>query len=516
MALIAVLWLVGGSALVLAGAVSQRSHLRRKVWLGAILIASALYAFGYGLELAGDTVSWVFATYYFQHLAIVAAPVLIVLAAADVGRQPRLASRPLVAVMSAVSLLTLALVYTNPLHDLYHANPRMVASGPLTVIEFDAGLWYKVFHVYLGAALLTANFVLFNAWSRAPRQSVHRGQVASVALATLLPWLGSLVYLSGALPLAIDTSPLALAFTSFFVYLGVTRFALADATPIARELVFERMEDPVLVLDTQGRVLDANAAASRLPGLAGDDWRDRLLTDVLGHQLQPTPRDRSPRETMYDVPPIELGGRTYDPRVGNLSDRRGRALGRVVVLRDVTEQADVQKLLVHLATTDELTGLANRRHFLELAERMVARAIHDAEAISLIVYDLDDFKAVNDSFGHQTGDAVLRTVARVARACLRPTDLLGRYGGEEFAACLPNTDSHAAKLVAERLRAAVDQTRTVRDGVPSEVTASVGACTLEAGTSARLDTLLGRADAAQYEAKRLGGDRVVSVVIPTG
>ncbi len=513
LALITVLWLVGASALVLLATIWQRGHLRRKPWLAYLATASAMYAFGYGLELAGDSAEWVLATFYLQHPAIAFSPTIILLAAIDLGRLPVRLARALLTVTVSVALITIALVYTNPWHDLYHANPRMEQAGPLNLIAFDPGAWYVVFHVSAGLVLLFVNAVFVRTWLRSPAASARRGQAATVALASLVPWAGSLFYVTGVLPIPVDVTPLALAFTTGLVYLGVTRYALADPSPIARDLVFDRMQDPVLVLDTERRLVDHNRAAAHLFADAPSARVGRTLPELLGQDV--TLRRRpSTSDTIVESEPLELGGRAYDVRIAQLRDGRSRQLGQAVVLRDITEHARMQRLLTHLAHTDELTGLANRRRFIDLTERVLERARLAGQAITLVVFDLDQFKRVNDTHGHLTGDALLRAIATAAAAKLRPTDLLGRYGGEEFAACLPGAGAQDARSAGERLRAAVAATTVeAHDGSAVGTTASVGACTVGAGTSADLETLLARADAAQYEAKRQGGDRVEAVEI---
>ena len=513
-ALIVLLWIVGASALALLALVWHRGHARRKPWLALLALASALYAFGYGLELAGSTVDWVFATYRIQHLAIAFAPTILLLIAADLGELPRLASPRVLALASAISVATIAVVYTNPLHELFHVDARMDTSGPLALVTFDTGPWYVGFHVYVALVLVTANVAFLRAWWRAAPQSRQRAQTSTVALASLLPWLGSLVYVFGILPLPIDTTPIALVFTCFLIYRGVTHHALADVSPIARDLVFERMHDPVLVLDTDGRVVDHNEAAGALLADGAAQWLGRTPHEVLGRDVTEIAPPDGGGDTVVDAAPLEIGGRTFDTRLAQLRDRGGRSLGRALVLRDVTDHAQALTMLAHLASTDELTGISNRRHFLGLTGRVLERAHRDGQPTSLIIFDLDSFKQVNDSHGHLVGDALLRAVAASVAGNLRPTDLLGRYGGEEFAVCLPETGAADAFAAAERLRVAVRATTSIHDAQAVSVSASVGVSTTDPHHDDDLEALLQRADAAQYEAKRRGGNAVVAAPPP--
>ena len=166
-----------------------------------------------------------------------------------------------------------------------------------------------------------------------------------------------------------------------------------------------------------------------------------------------------------------------------------------------------------LATTDALTGVANRRNLLETGLRELGRARRSQRPTSLLVLDIDHFKQINDRFGHAAGDAVLAALACALQEQLRPSDLLGRIGGEEFAVLLPETVLPKAALVAERLRAAAETVSTEFDGHVIRMTVSIGAA-LVAHEAADLSSALAAADRALYRAKHLGRNRTVCSVTP--
>ncbi|HEX6639223.1 MAG TPA: GGDEF domain-containing protein, partial [Steroidobacteraceae bacterium] len=157
------------------------------------------------------------------------------------------------------------------------------------------------------------------------------------------------------------------------------------------------------------------------------------------------------------------------------------------------------------AQTDSLTGIANRRHFLERA-RQVARRDREPQTASLLVLDIDHFKLINDVHGHQAGDAAIRHVAQQASACLRSDDVLGRIGGEEFAALLPGTDETAAWRVAEHIRQVIERTPLKHHGDAIHLTVSIG---LMSGvlTGDNIETLMQCADKVMYRAKNAGRNR---------
>jgi diguanylate cyclase (GGDEF)-like protein len=159
--------------------------------------------------------------------------------------------------------------------------------------------------------------------------------------------------------------------------------------------------------------------------------------------------------------------------------------------------------LRRLATIDPLTGIATRRAFREDADRFVALARRHRSQLSAIVFDIDRFKSVNDTYGHAAGDAVLKAVATAAQSSMRQTDLLARLGGEEFAIILPDADQAAAMAVAEKLRHALLELKFAGSRPPLTVSASFGVVVLDPGAD-DLDSLLVKADEALYEAKASG------------
>jgi len=168
--------------------------------------------------------------------------------------------------------------------------------------------------------------------------------------------------------------------------------------------------------------------------------------------------------------------------------------------------ADNERLR-QLLMVDSLTGATSRPFFIEEARREVERARRDRAPLSLVIFDLDEFKAINDRHGHRFGDLALATAVRRCLGELRAVDLLGRFGGEEFVALLPMASLDAAERTAERLRRAIEATPVIAGGARSSVTASFGVAQIALGEES-FEMALDRADQALYEAKRAGRNRV--------
>ncbi|MBS2019824.1 MAG: GGDEF domain-containing protein [Deltaproteobacteria bacterium] len=182
------------------------------------------------------------------------------------------------------------------------------------------------------------------------------------------------------------------------------------------------------------------------------------------------------------------------------------AVGTVfIILMLVSERTvDAHK---NAASVDPLTGLFNRRGFSELTERMIRREATAGRGVSVMIFDIDHFKSINDRFGHSMGDTVLETVAAALMRAVRPYDTVARWGGEEFVILLPNVDESAAAMSAERLRREIERTEFFSaTGAAVKVSVSIGVATRTPKET--YEALLERADRAMYEAKATGRNRV--------
>jgi diguanylate cyclase (GGDEF)-like protein/PAS domain S-box-containing protein len=292
--------------------------------------------------------------------------------------------------------------------------------------------------------------------------------------------------------------------------------------------LFASANEGIYVIDALGEIEMMNTAAQRLTG-----WREEEVRGKQAHTLFHEALAGHPDHS-WATCPLNLAMKT-----GEVRDRErlvywrkdGSAMpvelsigplkqgdegdGAIVVFSDITERLATERQLETLATTDELTGLANRRRFVEIAERDLKRAAREGTPATLIMMDLDHFKSVNDRFGHAMGDCVLKAVTGACATQLRAVDIFGRLGGEEFAVLLANIDPARAIEVAERMRLAASE-REIRDG-DRTVTVTVSLGVAHAGAGETLDSLLARADSALYSAKEGGRNRVlVAESSPTG
>jgi diguanylate cyclase (GGDEF)-like protein len=173
------------------------------------------------------------------------------------------------------------------------------------------------------------------------------------------------------------------------------------------------------------------------------------------------------------------------------------------------ELRDKNLKLEALSRTDELTGLHNRRYFMELTKSELSRARRHATPLGLLIIDADHFKSINDTMGHVAGDRVLAAIGKVLRSGTREYDIAARYGGEEFVLLLPQTRADDARIVAERCRRTIAATRVTHEGLVICVTVSIGVAALPVASVSNVEDLVRRADEALYKAKAAGRNQVV-------
>ena len=271
---------------------------------------------------------------------------------------------------------------------------------------------------------------------------------------------------------------------------------------ILRLASFPRLlPSPVLELDSAGDVTYLNPAAEKLfPELAAKGLSHPLLLGS-AELFAALRKGKQQGEATQEV---KLGEETYELRISYVNEV---CLIRIYAL-DITQRKRDEEEIHLLATTDSLTGIANRREFTSILTIEVERAKRYGVPLSLAMYDLDYFKRVNDRFGHDVGDYVLQAVTGLVKENIRVTDIAARWGGEEFMVLMLHSDMQAAMIVAEKLRLAIASHRFDKVG---EVTASFGVATFDPQDD--LNSLLKRVDDALYRAKVQGRNCVETLMV---
>ena len=286
---------------------------------------------------------------------------------------------------------------------------------------------------------------------------------------------------------------------------------------ISIEKLFESIPVAVALVGRNGEHLLLNQALASISGLNARDLVGRKIAELSKESGENSKRDFRYFDAGLDVPDHEVmvGDQIFLVSVKPVRNSSGFAIAEIVALANITANKatenkliEANKQLKYLSSHDVLTDLINSRTYYEVCERFVNMAHRDGSPFAVLFADVDYFKSINDTYGHEAGDTVLKEVsACIAKHC-RSCDIVGRIGGEEFSVFLPNTDCVGAMKHAETLRGKIEELMPMANGKPVKVTISIGV----AASPPRYDTIAdiqNAADCAMYRAKQEGRNRVV-------
>lgn len=474
-----------------------------------LMICVSLYSIGYAFELSSSTIENILIGIKIEYTGMAFIPVFWVLFALQYSGIEIQRKRSFHALILIIPIITLLLVYTSESHEWYYKSINITNTKYFSVVVIEKGLWYMVYlifsyvFIFLGSALFFR--IIFHTSGFLKKQAII------TFTASIIPWAGDILYITGHSFYNIDHTPFFLTMMGPLLLFALFRYKMFDLTPIARSIVFNDMRDPVFVLDNENRLVDQNSAAAKFLenscresiGLHADQLMsccDNLFIQLVNNvekivEFQKTEQDI----TKY-----------YNSHVTPMYSRSGAIIGNILSVQDITNEQNMIKKLHTLATIDELTRINNRRSFMDLCAVELHKSRRYERPLSLLLLDIDFFKSVNDKYGHQAGDEVLRTVAQSFQKNLRLCDISGRYGGEEFVIALPETGLNRVKTIAERLNKSISELRVFYKGNTISVTVSIGTFTVDKQyIDAGIDNALSKADEALYKAKEQGRDRVI-------
>ena len=443
----------------------------------------------------------------FAYIGIALAPVAWFLFALTYAQRVRKLSRHTINTVAFIPMATLLLALSNSSHGLIWSSWEFATIDGYKGLITEPGFWFYVHAVYSYSLILIVTSIL--AFSLVQYKQHYQTMLAAV-FAPLIATIANVLYLSPLNPYPwLDLTPLGFVLAVLILDLGILRTGLLNTMPVVRDRVVEQLKDPVLVLNHRGCIIDANLAALR-------SWDSEF--GLLGNNITSlTPL--VPNSTFMDTKTnqeVTINKKAYGI-ASTILDTTNAKSDVAIVFRDVTdtrarinELQSVKTKMERLAHTDELTNMYNRRFFIKRLGEEFERVRRHGSVMSVLVFDLDHFKRVNDTFGHDLGDAVLVAISEVVNRIKRSTDITCRLGGEEFALLLPETDKIGAINLAQRLRRGIQdypyKSKTNKD---IQVTASIGVATVTPQTR-EPESILKIADRALYKAKD-GGRNMVCV-----
>ncbi|NOX50526.1 MAG: diguanylate cyclase, partial [Gammaproteobacteria bacterium] len=394
---------------------------------------------------------------------------------------------------------------TNNYHGLIWADWKLVKIGGYTGLVVEHGTWFYIHAMYCYTLILMSTAILVFTLTQFQQ---HYQVLLAAIFAPLIGLATNLFSLSPLNPYPwLDITSLGFLFGICILDRGILQYGILNRLPVVRDNVVEQLSDPVLVIDHAGTIIDANLAAVAAWPIPKGILFTPINNIVLKLPLENLQRTQSNSE-------LTINHRAYEVSSTPLDSSNAQS-DLALVFRDITERQEAQRKLremtdelERMAHTDGLTNLFNRRYFMQRLNEEFERVRRHGSVLSVLIFDLDHFKKVNDSYGHDVGDAVLVSVSAVANQVKRVTDIACRLGGEEFALLLPETSKDGAVKLANRLRKGIEL-YPYKDlvGFPLAVSASIGVATACQQGNAP-EAILKVADRALYKAKNGGRNMV--------
>jgi len=400
----------------------------------------------------------------------------------------------------SVPFIYILLVWTTETHGLIIASYEYITETPVWYLAIKKGPLYYLLHIQ-AAVCAFAMYALMIPRLKSSNQK-YRANLILLMVGCAFIVLMDIFFLLKITPYGINLVHSSVTVIILMLYYCIMRYNLIDITPIASEMALGSVRDAFILIDQNNRFLRANDAACTLFPRLKEIEKGSPISQIEEWPAELTPGDG--KETVA----FSMGNdKYYTASVNIITSKKSKSLGCIIIIQDITETVRMTKKLEEIAYTDSLTGIYNRRHFVNLTATQFERSKRTNAEVYIVLFDVDHFKRVNDTYGHPVGDEVLKIVVNRVNSAVRPYDLFGRYGGEEFILSVPDIDEEGIACYMERLRLAICESKVSVGGVDLAVTASFGASRLtpENGVVSAIKA----ADEALYTAKKTGRNKAV-------
>ena len=407
-----------------------------------------------------------------------------------------------------IPFTTVIMVATNNWHHLHYRVFELDPNLGAPYVYQEMGIWYMVHGMFTFACMLVAFILLIFHWKETAK--AYRPQLIALMFGQLLPMITAFLYLIGFTPVGIDPVPMILWISSGLYLWSISTSRLFTIMPIAKDTIFNSINDCALVLDKSHRLIEYNQACRAILPLTDKSMLGMNFAEIWTEQTG----EALPFALGADVGGIQEfklasndSERIYQVRITSLEQAKN-SKGLLLVFTDMTEIKRLQEKLEQQAYYDELTQIYNRRAFLQQCEQDFMAAKETSLHFTILLMDIDHFKRVNDTYGHHFGDQLLVHVVKVCQTQLQEGHFFARYGGEEFVIALNGYKESEGEALANRLCKAMEMAPLITPEGNISVTLSIGVAEVKDWTEETLHQLLHKADTALYTAKEEGRNRV--------
>jgi len=524
----AILLLISGLISCIASMIAWRRSMPGSFTLSLLLLSMAIWSFFYAFDWLPISGSLKFLVPNLTYIGVIAVPSFFLIFALNFTNHGERSNPRLLAALAVEPVITLILVWTNKVHHLVFQSVNLINQNNIASLQLEHGPWYSVNLVYSYIVILAGFVVLTYGMLRA--SPLLRNQYRIILFASFLPWGLNIVSEYSLGTSQFDLTPLMFGLSGILFTYSVIRNRFMNIIPVARSHIIESMSDGVLVIDTQNRIVDINPAMENFLNQKPTSFLGKSVSEILEIWLDQNDVLTSEQEAWTELRIPNAPSRYLDLRITPLYDDFERLNGRLMVFRDVTERKQIEKRLrsandrlqlqlIEIGTLqsklrsqaikDPLTDLFNRRYLDETLDRELARAAREGYPVCVIMLDIDHFKKVNDTYGHEAGDFILKALAKTLSGRNRRGDFVCRFGGEEFVVVMPNMAVDTAYKRAEDLRTALNSLHIPYGQLNLTITISMGIASYPANGEDR-ESILRAADHAMYAAKKAGRDHILT------
>ena len=326
-----------------------------------------------------------------------------------------------------------------------------------------------------------------------------------ILITSFIPWLGYWLYMLNIMSVRIDIVPISLALLCLFYAYALFNSNIFGTIALARKTIFNDITDAIILLDKENILIEVNKKAEQIFNIESNLIIGKKSNEIFKEYDQLLRKIYDNKTGIFNIE-IDISEEIHYFQGTIYSLKNSKNEGKIIILADNTEQIKLNKKLEYYATMDILTGVYNKNYFHEIAVDKLQECFKLNNPVSLILFDLDKFKDINDNYGNLAGDIVLEKAIEACKAVLDERYYIGRYGGEEFVILLNDTTFEIAFEIAENIRAAIENMKILYDGTTINITSSFGV--FSCYEKKDLKILLKNADMALYKAKRLGRNRV--------
>jgi diguanylate cyclase (GGDEF)-like protein len=484
--------------------------LRRRKAPGAItsvfyMLGSAIYSFGYAMELLNNSLETILFWIRVEYLGISFIPAIWLIMAMQYTKNSNQLNKKLFIALWIIPIITIVSNYTNELHFLYYSNIELVQTDFLTYVSVGRGPFYWIHIAYFNLSFIVSS-ILYLIMYQKTIKTVRR-QISFMLIGSLSVWIFTIIYILN-LTKGIDIIPFAAFIMGVFFFFGLYKFKLFKINPVVIEQLVYSMEDAMILFDHENEVMISNHASKLLFPILNQTKATIGVNEICENDgsFQSLFQDHSNKRIEW-VCHKDQHERHFDVSMTMIYSNNS-LVGKILLLTDITDKKKIISQLNDYAYKDGLTDIYNRRFFQTKLGLEYDRSRRYGFPLSLILLDIDFFKQINDKYGHHAGDQVLVELVSICEQYVRKNDVFARYGGEEFIFMLPETTIDIAYQIAEDIRKSIEQHTIIFEGASIQFTSSFGVVQNVIFKEKNADELVALVDKAMYHSKQLGRNLV--------